>query len=67
MHCISSSRIMSLSSISYKLTEETLSEIIKSAGAVEFTGWEFTDGFKKGDSYQSEVSKITVKGVSNKK
>ena len=58
---------MSLSSISSKLTEETLSEIIKSAGAVEFTGWEFNGGFQKDDSYQSEVSKITVKGVNNTK
>lgn len=58
---------MSLSSISSKLTEEVLSELVKSAGAVEFTGWEFTRGFMKGDSYQSEVSKITLKGVTNTK
>lgn len=58
---------MSLSSISSKLTEEVLSELIKSAGAVEFTGWKFTRGFKKGDFYQSEVSKITVNGVTTTK
>lgn len=54
---------MSLNDVSNKFDEKSLDEIIIKAGGVKHTGWEFLGGFKKGDSYLSEVFKMLVKGV----
>lgn len=54
---------MSLSDVSPIFNEKSLDEIIIKAGGVKHTGWEFAGGFKKGDSYLSEVFKMIVKGV----
>lgn len=54
---------MSLSDVSPKFTEESLDEIIIKTGGVKHTGWEFGGGFKKGDSYLSDVFRMIVKGV----
>uniref|UniRef100_U5ET49 Putative juvenile hormone-inducible protein n=1 Tax=Corethrella appendiculata TaxID=1370023 RepID=U5ET49_9DIPT len=53
---------MSLSEISEKFTEENLNEIIRKIGGEKFTKWEFAPGFKKGDSYLSEVYRVIVEG-----
>lgn len=57
---------MSLSDISSKFTEETLQEIIENAGGVELISWEFAGGFRKGDSFLSEVYKLKVKGLNER-
>lgn len=54
---------MDLSSISIKFTEATLDAIIQKYGGQKHTGWKFGDGFKKGDSYLSEVYRVIVDGV----
>lgn len=53
----------SLSDVSPKFNERSLDEIIIKSGGVKHTGWQFTGGSKKGDSYLSEVFKMTVTGV----
>lgn len=59
---------MSLDIISPNLTESHLNEIIRNAGGVKYTSWEFEgDAVKKGDSYLSEIYKVVVKGVNDKK
>lgn len=59
---------MSLQNISPNLTESHLNEIIKSKGGAKYTSWEFEGAaMKKGDGYLSEVFKIVVKGVDDKK
>lgn len=59
---------MSLATISPNFTEEHLHEIIRNAGGVKYTSWAFEgDAFKKGDSYLSELFKVVVKGVDDKK
>lgn len=58
---------MSLSDISANFTEETLQYIIEKAGGVKYTSWEFAGGFKKGDSYLSEVYRVIVKGLNARK
>lgn len=60
---------MSLQSISPNLTEDHLHAIIRQRGGVKYTSWQFDDaaGFKKGDGYLSELYKLIVKGVDNKK
>lgn len=59
---------MSLQSISPNLNEEHLHEIIRKRGGVKYTSWHFegTAG-KKGDGYLSELYKLVVKGVDEKK
>lgn len=58
---------MSLETISPNLTEKHLDEIIVKAGGVRHTSWAFEgDGFKKGDSYLSELFKVVVFGVDDK-
>lgn len=54
---------MALSDVSIKFTEQTLDEIIQKKGGVKHTGWHFGGGFKKGDSYLSEVYRIIVDGI----
>lgn len=54
---------MNLSAISIKFTEATLDEIIQKQGGCNYTSWSLGDGFKKGDSYLSEVYRIIVDGV----
>lgn len=59
---------MSLESISPNFTEDYLDEIIKKAGGTKHTSWAFEGAAgKKGDSYLSEVFKVVVKGVDDKK
>lgn len=59
---------MSLANISPNLTEEHLNEIIKKAGGVKYTSWNFEGAAgKKGDGYLSEVYKVVVTGVDSKK
>lgn len=53
----------SLSDVSPNFNEKSLDDIIIKAGGLKHTGWEFTGGSKKGDSYLSEVFKMIVKGV----
>jgi hypothetical protein len=59
---------MSLEEISPNFTEETLNEIIRKRGGVKYTSWHFEgEAGKKGDSYLSELFKVVVKGVDDKK
>lgn len=59
---------MSLETISPNLTEKHLTEIIQKFGGVKYTSWDFEGAAgKKGDSYLSEVYKVLVKGVDDKK
>lgn len=59
---------MSLETISPNLNENHLHEIIKNAGGVKMTSWEFEGAAgKKGDGYLSEVYKVVVKGINDKK
>jgi hypothetical protein len=59
---------MSLDIISPNFTEEHLNKIIRKAGGVKHTSWEFEGAAgKKGDGYLSEVYKVVVKGVDDKK
>lgn len=59
---------MSLDTISPNFTEEHLNEIIRKAGGVKYTSWAFEgDAVKKGDAYLSEIFKVVVKGVTDKK
>ena len=55
---------MSLSEISIKFTEQVLDEILqKNNNAAKHTAWRFGDGFKKGDSYLSDVYRLLVDGI----
>lgn len=54
---------MELSAISVNFTESTLDEIIQKCGGVRHTSWSLGDGFKKGDSYLSEVYRLIVDGI----
>lgn len=54
---------MSLSQISTKFTEHTLDEIVQKYGATKHVNWKFGSGFKKGDSYLSELYRLIVNGV----
>lgn len=57
-----------LQNISPNFTENHLNEIIQKAGGVKYTSWEFEGAAgKKGDGYLSEVFKVVVKGVDDKK
>lgn len=59
---------MSLDIISPNLTENHLNEIIRRAGGVKYTSWNFEGAAgKKGDGYLSEVYKVVVKGLNDKK
>lgn len=59
---------MSLDAISPSFTEEHLNEIIRKKCGVRYTSWAFEGAAgKKGDSYLSEVYKVVVKGVNDKK
>jgi hypothetical protein len=53
---------MSLNSVSSKFTAETLNEIIRQAGGESLLSYEFTGGFKKGDSYLSELYRLKLIG-----
>lgn len=60
--------IMSLQDISPNLNEEHLNEIIRKRGGVKYTSWQFEGTpLEKGDAFLSEVYKIVVKGVDDKK
>lgn len=57
---------MLLNSISEQFTEETLDKILqKNKGDKTFkhTSWKFGSGFKKGDSYLSEVFRLLINGI----
>lgn len=59
---------MSLDTISPNFTENHLHEIIKNKGGVKMVSWEFEGAAgKKGDGYLSELYKVVVKGVTDKK
>uniref|UniRef100_A0AAG5CYM7 CHK kinase-like domain-containing protein n=1 Tax=Anopheles atroparvus TaxID=41427 RepID=A0AAG5CYM7_ANOAO len=52
-----------LSDISVKFTEDTLDEIVRSAGGKRCTGWKIHDfDLTKGDAYLSEVYRIQLTG-----
>lgn len=53
---------MSLQDISVKFTEETLLKIVKEkyGDSAELVGWKFCEGFKKGDSYLSELFRLQI-------
>lgn len=57
---------MSLSDISIYFTEDTLNKCIQKAGGVKYVNWSFGSGFKKGDSYLSDVYRFQINGVDNK-
>jgi hypothetical protein len=57
---------MSLSDVSSKFNDETLQEIIEKVGGVELKSWEFAGGFRKGDSFLSEVYKLKVIGLNER-
>lgn len=57
---------MSLEDISSKFTNATLDEIVEKGGGgggSKHTSWKFGVGFKKGDSYLSDVYRIHIDGV----
>lgn len=54
---------MSLTDISNSFTETTCEDIIKKAGGTKYTSYKFGKGFKKGDSYLSQVFRLCVYGV----
>lgn len=56
-----------LDAISLKFTEETLDTIVRNNGGIRHTSWKFGDGFRKGDSYLSEVYRLIVTGVKQDK
>lgn len=56
-----------LNAISSKFTEETLDSIIRNHGGVKHTSWRFGDGFRKGDSFLSEVHRLIVTGIKEDK
>lgn len=59
---------MSLDTISPNITENHLNEIIRNAGGVKMVSWAFEGAAgKKGDGYLSELYKIVVTGVNDKK
>lgn len=59
---------MSLETISPNLTEDHLNEVIRKAGGIKYTSWAFEgEAGKKGDAYLSELYKVVVKGVDDKK
>lgn len=59
---------MSLDNISPNLTENHLLEIIKNKGGEKLISWEFEgEPGKKGDSYLSEIYKVLLKGLTDKK
>jgi len=53
---------MSLTDISTALTDEILQDIVtkKFGPSAKYVSWRFTGGFKKGDSYLSEVFKVEI-------
>lgn len=53
----------SLKEISSKFTEATLDSIIRNHGGIKHTSWRFGDGFRKGDSFLSEVYRLIVTGI----
>uniref|UniRef100_A0A336M4I1 CSON012053 protein n=1 Tax=Culicoides sonorensis TaxID=179676 RepID=A0A336M4I1_CULSO len=57
---------MSLSDISIKFNEKTLNEIIAKYSGTKCTGWRFVGGFKKGDSYLSQVFRLQIDGQRGK-
>lgn len=52
-----------LSDISIHFDENSLDKIIQLDGGKHHTSWNFIGGFKKGDSYLSEVYRFAVNGV----
>lgn len=53
---------MSLSKISKFFTEETLDKIVQNVGCTHHKSWSFGTGFKKGDSYLSDVYRLIIIG-----
>ncbi|XP_063704718.1 uncharacterized protein LOC134834102 [Culicoides brevitarsis] len=53
---------MQLSDISTKFTQETVDAIVCRSGGVKSTAWRFVGGFKKGDSYLSQVFRLQIDG-----
>lgn len=59
-----------LAGVSKLFTEDTLREVLKKSSAeneVRVTGWTFQPAAAKGDSYLSQVDRITVHGEANGK
>lgn len=54
---------LGLDAISLKFTEETLDTIVRNNGGIRHNSWKFGDGFRKGDSYLSEVHRLIVTGI----
>jgi hypothetical protein len=59
---------MSLKEISPNLTDEHFHQIIRKKGGVKYTSWKYqgTAG-KKGDGFLSELFKVVITGVDDKK
>lgn len=51
---------LSLSTISSKFTENTLHEIAIASGCTKTIKWSFGSGFRKGDSYLSELYRLVI-------
>lgn len=58
---------MSLETISKKFTEDTLDEIVRNHGGIKHTAWRFGDGFRKEDTFISEVCRLIVTGIKEDK
>lgn len=59
---------MSIQEISPNLTDDHLHEIIRKRGGVKYTSWAYEGpAGKKGDAYLSEVYKVIITGVDDKK
>uniref|UniRef100_A0A336LPX7 CSON000643 protein n=1 Tax=Culicoides sonorensis TaxID=179676 RepID=A0A336LPX7_CULSO len=56
---------MSLSDISTKFNEKTLENIVAQYSGTKCVGWRFMGGFKKGDSYLSQVFRLQIDGQRN--
>lgn len=54
---------MSLETISKNFTEETLDEIVRNNGGIKHKAWRFGDGFRKEDSFLSELCRLIVTGI----
>lgn len=54
---------LGLELISKKFTCDILDTIIRETGGVKHKSWRFGDGFRKEDSFISEVCRLVVTGV----
>lgn len=54
---------MDLETISSKFTTEILDKIVRNHGGVRHKSYRFGDGFRKGDSFLSDVYRLIVTGI----